>query len=139
MADVIRFGISMDDRLLQRFDELIERKGYVNRSEAVRDLIRNALVEDQWTRAEEEIVGTVTLVYDHHTRDLADKLTEQQHSHHGSIVSALHVHLDAHHCLEVVVVRGRTAEVRRLADELIGTKGVKHGKLVTSTTGRDLA
>ncbi len=139
MADVIRFGISMDDRLLQRFDELIERKGYVNRSEAVRDLIRNALVEDQWTRAEEEIVGTVTLVYDHHTRDLADKLTEQQHSHHGSIISALHVHLDAHHCLEVVVVRGRTAEVRRLADELIGTKGVKHGKLVTSTTGRDLA
>ncbi len=139
MADVIRFGISMDDRLLQRFDELIERKGYVNRSEAVRDLIRNALVEDQWTRAEEEIVGTVTLVYDHHTRDLADKLTDQQHSHHGSIISALHVHLDAHHCLEVVVVRGRTAEVRRLADELIGTKGVKHGKLVTSTTGRDLA
>jgi CopG family nickel-responsive transcriptional regulator len=139
MADVIRFGISMDDRLLQRFDELIERKGYVNRSEAVRDLIRNALVEDQWTRAEEEIVGTVTLVYDHHTRDLADKLTEQQHSHHGSIISALHVHLDAHHCLEVVVVRGKTAEVRRLADELIGTKGVKHGKLVTSTTGRDLA
>ena len=139
MADVIRFGISMDDRLLQRFDELIERKGYVNRSEAVRDLIRNALVEDQWTRAEEEIVGTVTLVYDHHTRDLADKLTEQQHSHHGSIISALHVHLDAHHCLEVIVVRGSAAQVKRLADELIGTKGVKHGKLVTSTTGRDLA
>ena len=139
MAEVVRFGISIDDRLLQRFDALIDRKGYVNRSEAVRDLIRNALVEDQWTRAEEEIVGTVTLVYDHHTRDLADKLTEQQHSHHGSIISALHVHLDAHHCLEVVVVRGRTAEVRRLADELIGTKGVKHGKLVTSTTGRDLA
>ena len=138
MADVIRFGISMDDRLLQRFDELIERKGYVNRSEAVRDLIRNALVEDQWTRAEEEIVGTVTLVYDHHTRDLADKLTEQQHSHHGSIISALHVHLDAHHCLEVVVVRGRTAEVRRLADELIGTKGVKHGKLMMTTTGKPL-
>lgn len=139
MADVLRFGISMDGRLLERFDELIERKGYVNRSEAVRDLIRNALVEDQWTRAEEEIVGTVTLVYDHHTRDLSDKLTEQQHSHHGAIISALHVHLDAHHCLEVVVVRGKTAEVRRFADELIGTKGVKHGKLVTSTTGRDLA
>jgi CopG family nickel-responsive transcriptional regulator len=139
MAELIRFGVSMDDRLLERFDELIDRKGYVNRSEAVRDLIRNALVEDQWTRGEEEIVGTVTIVYDHHTRDLGDKLTEQQHSHHGSIVSALHVHLDAHHCLEVVVVRGKAAEVRRLADELIGTKGVKHGKLVTSTTGRDLA
>lgn len=139
MAGIVRFGISIDDRLLQRFDDLIGRKGYVNRSEAVRDLIRNALVEDQWSRSDEEIVGTVTLVYDHHTRDLADKLTEQQHSHHGSIISALHVHLDAHHCLEVVVVRGKTAEVRRLADELIGTKGVKHGKLVTSTTGKDLA
>ncbi len=139
MAGIVRFGISIDDRLLQRFDDLLGRKGYVNRSEAVRDLIRNALVEDQWSRSDEEIVGTVTLVYDHHTRDLADKLTEQQHSHHGSIVSALHVHLDAHHCLEVVVVRGKTAEVRRLADELIGTKGVKHGKLVTSTTGKDLA
>jgi len=139
MAELTRFGVSMDDRLLNRFDELIERKGYVNRSEAVRDLIRNALVEDQWTRAEEEIIGTVTIVYDHHTRDLGDKLTEQQHSHHGAIVSSLHVHLDAHHCLEVVVVRGKAAEVRRLADELIGTKGVKHGKLVTSTTGRDLA
>jgi len=138
MAEVVRFGISIDDRLLQRFDELLERKGYVNRSEAVRDLIRNTLVEDQWSRTDEEIVGTVTLVYDHHTRDLADKLTEQQHSHHGLIISALHVHLDAHHCLEVVVVRGKTAEVRRLADELIGTKGVKHGKLVTSTTGKDL-
>ncbi|MHB8766310.1 MAG: nickel-responsive transcriptional regulator NikR [Deferrisomatales bacterium] len=138
MPEVVRFGVSIDDRLLQRFDELIERKGYLNRSEAVRDLIRNALVEDQWTREDEEIVGTVTLVYDHHTRDLADKLTDQQHSHHGSIVSALHVHLDAHNCLEVVVVKGRAGEVRRLADELIGTKGVKHGKLVTTTTGRGL-
>jgi CopG family nickel-responsive transcriptional regulator len=138
MSDLVRFGISIDGRLLGRFDELIERKGYVNRSEALRDLIRNTLVDDQWTRGDEEIVGTVTLVYDHHTRDLSDKLTEQQHSHHGSIVSALHVHLDAHHCLEVVVVRGKASAVRALADELIGTKGVKHGKLVTSTTGKDL-
>lgn len=138
MSELVRFGISIDGRLLDRFDELIERKGYVNRSEALRDLIRNTLVDDQWTRGDEEIVGTVTLVYDHHTRDLSDKLTEQQHSHHGSIVSALHVHLDAHHCLEVVVVRGKASAVRALADELIGTKGVKHGKLVTSTTGKDL-
>jgi CopG family nickel-responsive transcriptional regulator len=83
-------------------------------------------------------VGTVTLVYDHHTRDLADKLTEQQHSHHEAIVSALHVHLDAHHCLEVVVVKGKARSVKRLADELIGTKGVKHGKLVTTTAGKEL-
>ena len=138
MSDLTRFGISIDDRLLKRFDDLIADKGYVNRSEAIRDLIRNALVEDAWAREDEEIVGTVTLVYDHHTRDLADKLTEQQHSHHEAIVSALHVHLDAHHCLEVVVVKGKAKSVRRLADELIGTKGVKHGKLVTTTTGKGL-
>ena len=138
MADLTRFGISIDDRLLRRYDELIAEKGYRNRSEAIRDLIRNALVEEQWAREDEETVGTVTLVYDHHTRDLADKLTERQHSHHDAIISALHVHLDAHHCLEVVVVKGRAREVKRMADELIGTKGVKHGKLVTSTTGRDL-
>jgi len=138
VADLTRFGISMDDRLLRRFDALIADKGYVNRSEAIRDLIRNALVEDQWAHGDAETVGTVTLVYNHHTRDLSDKLTEHQHSHHHAIVSALHVHLDAHNCLEVVVVKGRAKEVRRLADELIGTKGVKHGKLVTSTTGEDL-
>ncbi len=138
MTDLTRFGISIDERLLQRFDGLIADKGYVNRSEAIRDLIRAALVEEEWAGGDEQTVGTVTLVYDHHTRDLADKLTDQQHSHHDAIVSALHVHLDAHHCLEVVVVRGKAREVKRLADELIGTKGVKHGKLVTSTTGKDL-
>lgn len=138
MADLTRFGISIDARLLDRFDKMIEDKGYVNRSEAIRDLIRSALVEEEWARDDQEIVGTVTLVYDHHTRDLSDKLTEHQHAHHDEIVSALHVHLDAHHCLEVVVVRGKARQVKRLADELIGTKGVKHGKLVTSTTGQDL-
>ncbi|HKI51982.1 MAG TPA: nickel-responsive transcriptional regulator NikR [Geothermobacteraceae bacterium] len=138
MADLTRFGISIDARLLDRFDKLIEDKGYVNRSEAIRDLIRSALVEEEWARDDQEIVGTVTLVYDHHTRDLSERLTEHQHSHHDEIVSALHVHLDAHHCLEVVVVRGKARQVKRLADELIGTKGVKHGKLVTSTTGQDL-
>jgi len=135
MSEVVRFGISIDDRLLEKFDQLIERKGYNNRSEAVRDLIRNALVDEQWARDDhEEMVGTVSLVYNHHTRDLSDKLTEQQHSHHQSIISALHVHLDEHHCLEVVVVKGTAKKIRRLADELIGTKGVKHGKLMTTTT-----
>jgi CopG family nickel-responsive transcriptional regulator len=139
MSEVARFGISMDDRLLEKFDQLIERKGYKNRSEAVRDLIRNALVDEQWNREDqEELVGTVSLVYDHHTRELSDKLTEQQHSHHKSIISALHVHLDQHHCLEVVVVKGAAKEIKRLADELIGTKGVKHGRLMTTTTGKDL-
>ena len=138
MSETIRFGISIDARLLERFDALIGDKGYVNRSEAIRDLIRNALVEEEWAREDDDAVGTVSLVFDHHTRDLSDKLTEHQHSHHREIVSALHVHLDAHHCLEVVVLKGRARDIRRLADELIGTKGVKHGKLMTTTTGKGL-
>lgn len=138
MADLTRFGISIDQDLLEEFDRLITHKGHANRSEAIRDLIRAALVEEEWHQGDRETVGTVTLVYDHHTRDLSEKLTEHQHSHHDAIVSALHVHLDAHHCLEVVVVRGPGNEVKRLADELIGTKGVKHGKLTMTTSGRHL-
>jgi CopG family nickel-responsive transcriptional regulator len=134
MTELARFGISLDKCLLENFDQLIAGKGYVNRSEAIRDMIRNALVEDRIERiGDTPTVGTVTLVFDHHTRDLSDKLTEHQHSHHDAIVSALHVHLDAHHCLEVVVVRGTATQVKRLADELIGTKGVKHGKMVLTT------
>ncbi|MDO8964125.1 MAG: nickel-responsive transcriptional regulator NikR [Coriobacteriia bacterium] len=139
MPEVIRFGISADERLVEKFDALIAEKGYVNRSEAVRDLIRKALVEQQWASDENEAVGTVTLVYDHHSTDLADRLTEHQHSHHESIVSTLHIHLDAHHCLEVVVLRGRAGEIKRIADSLIGTKGVKHGQFVATTTGEGLA
>jgi CopG family nickel-responsive transcriptional regulator len=139
MADLTRFGVSIDQQLLERFDNLLADKGHANRSEAIRDLIRNALVEEELHRNESTAaIGTVTLLYNHHTRDLADRLTEHQHSHHDSIVSALHVHLDTHHCLEVVVVRGTAAQVKRLADELLGTRGVKHGKLVLTTTGVDL-
>jgi CopG family nickel-responsive transcriptional regulator len=137
-SDTVRFGISISNRLLKHFDGFILEKGYQNRSEAIRDLIRSALVEEQWREAKEDLVGTVTLVYDHHTRELADKLTDQQHSHHHAIISSLHVHLDAHHCLEVVVIKGKAEEIKRLADELIGTKGVKHGKLTTTTTGKNL-
>jgi CopG family transcriptional regulator, nickel-responsive regulator len=130
MGETVRFGISMDENLLESFDKLIEQKGYANRSEAIRDLIRAAQVELEWEEGEKEAVGTVTLVYNHHVRDLSDKLTEQQHSHH--------VHLDAHNCLEVLVVRGKAHEVRKIADELIGVKGVKHGKLVMTSTGEGL-
>ncbi len=137
MSGTTRFGVSMEASLLRQLDGLSQRKGYPNRSEMVRDLVRNALVEENWTHQEEAVVGTVTIVYDHHTRDLADKLTEHQHSHQEAVVSALHVHLDAHHCLEVVVVRGSAGEVRKIADELIGTKGVVHGKLVSTTTGKE--
>ncbi len=138
MSGTVRFGVSIDSRLLERFDALIDEKGYVNRSEAIRDLIRNALVEERTMRDDAEMVGTVSLVYNHHTRDLADKLTDHQHSHHEAIISTLHVHLDAHHCLEVVVIRGRAGEIRQLADELIGTKGVKHGRLMLTTAGEDV-
>ena len=135
MAQVVRFGVSIEERLLERYDALIADKAYVNRSEAIRDLIRGALVEDQWDAGDAEAVGTVTLVYDHHASDLAEKLTEHQHTHHEEIVSTLHVHLDAAHCLEVVVLRGVAREIKRIADGLIGTKGVKHGKFVATTTG----
>jgi CopG family nickel-responsive transcriptional regulator len=123
---------------LESFDRLIKNKGYMNRSEAIRDLIRASLVELKWEGGEEETVGTVTLVYDHHVRDLSDKLTEQQHANHDKVISALHVHLDAHNCLEVLVVRGKARDVKKIADELIRVKGVKHGKLVMTTTGEEL-
>ena len=133
-----RIGISLEDELLERFDEIIEEKGYVNRSEAIRDLIRNQLVDVAAEREEGEMVGTVTFVYNHHVRQLSDLLTEFQHQNYGAVIATLHVHLDAENCLEVLVVRGKSGEIRRIADKLIGTKGVKHGKLTLTTTGRDL-
>lgn len=138
MGKTVRFGVSIEERLLTSYDQLIQSKGYMNRSEAIRDLIRSALVESTWEAGKEETVGTVTLVYNHHVRDLSDKLTEHQHAYHDRIISALHVHLDAHNCLEVLVVRGPAREVKQIADELIGVKGVKHGKLVMTTTGEEL-
>lgn len=135
MGDTTRFGISIDENLLASFDKLIDAKGYQNRSEAIRDLIRSSLVELKLETGEEEMVGTVTLVYNHHVRDLADKLTEHQHQHHHEVISSLHVHLDEHNCLEVLVLRGKSSVIKKIADELIGVKGVKHGKLVmTSAT-----
>jgi CopG family nickel-responsive transcriptional regulator len=135
MKELVRFGVSLDSDLLDSFDDLIARKGYTNRSEAVRDLIRDNLVEREWD-ANKETVGTVTFVYDHHVRALTDKLTGIQHDYQHLIVSGMHVHLDHDHCLEVLVVRGKGSEIREVADTLIGTKGVKHGKLAMTTTGK---
>ena len=136
MSATTRFGVSIHDDLLQRFDELIADKGYQNRSEAIRDLIRNALIEEELSHEETETVGSISLVYNHHTRDLGEKLTQHQHSHHKAIISALHVHLDAHNCLEIIVVKGRAKDIKKMADELIGTKGVKHGKLMMTTSDK---
>jgi CopG family nickel-responsive transcriptional regulator len=139
MGQLVRFGVAMDADLLERFDALVAKRGVgVNRSEAVRDLVRDALVESEWVASDEEIVGTVTMVFDHHASDLSEKLDALQHQHYDKIVSAMHVHLDPHNCLEVLAVRGSSDQVRDIADALLGTKGVKHGKLVTTTTGRHL-
>jgi CopG family nickel-responsive transcriptional regulator len=139
MADLLRFGVSIPDDLLVKFDALISEKGYTNRSEAIRDLIRDRLVEDQWSESEHEVVGTVTVVYNHEQSDLAQKLTEIQHRKYDLIVSSVHVHLDAHNCLEVLIMRGRSEEVRRAGEALISTRGVKHGKITMTTTGQELA
>ncbi len=135
---IIRFGISIENPLLERFDSLIKKKGYASRSEAVRDLIRDSLVMKEWESATTETVGTITIVYSHDTRELADTLTDLQHRYLDSIVSSMHIHLDAHNCLEVIVVKGKAKDIKTIADRLIGTKGVKHGKLSVTTTGKHL-
>ncbi|MDH5528246.1 MAG: nickel-responsive transcriptional regulator NikR [Nitrospirota bacterium] len=137
MGDLVRFGISIDGELLGQFDQKIENKGYTNRSEAIRDLIRDNLVEEEWA-SNDETVGTITIVYDHHTRELSENLTHLQHSFNGKIMSVLHVHLDHHNCLEVLVVQGKSALLKNFADRLVGTRGVKHGKLTMTTTGARL-
>ncbi len=123
----------MEESLLKKFDALCETKGYNNRSEAIRDIVRDLLVEEDAQREEVETVGTVTIIYDHHQRELERKMTEYQHSYLNAIISALHVHLDKHLCLEVLVLRGKTGEIKKIADGLIATKGVKHGKLFLTT------
>ncbi len=138
MSDVTRFGVSLDENLLAQFDRVISRKGYTNRSEAIRDLIRENLVREQWELGTDQAVGTLTLVYNHDVRDLSDKLTDLQHAHYKTIVSALHVHLDPHHCLEVLVLRGKAKELKSIADRLIGTRGVQHGTFSATAEGRVL-
>ena len=135
MADLERFGVSMDRELLAAFDERIGQAGYGNRSEAIRDMMRDYIVGQEWQDPEAEVVGTVTIVYDHHARQLDERLTEMQHAHHAAIRCTTHVHLDAHNCVEVIVVSGAAKLVRHLADSLISAKGVKHGRLVTTTGG----
>jgi CopG family nickel-responsive transcriptional regulator len=138
MSGLSRIGVAIDSELLERFDRLIAQRKYTNRSEAFRDLIRDELVEKTWQSPDSDVVGTVTLVYDHHVRLLSEKLTDIQHDHHRLILSTMHVHLDHDNCLEVLVVRGRSSEVRKVADSLISAKGVKHGRLTITTTGTDL-
>ena len=138
MSELTRFGVSIDSQLIKKFDALVTRKGYATRSEAIRDMIRDMLVEEEWTSGGQETVGTITIVYNHHTRELEHALTDMQHKSFHQIISTLHVHLDAHNCLEVLVVKGKSKEIKMIADRLIGTKGVMHGKLTMTTTGKEL-
>ena len=133
MADLTRISISLESALLEAFDQLIEGKGYATRSEAIRDLIRDRLIREGAKHQEGEQVAVVTMVYDHHARELASKLIDKQHHHHDLVVSTLHVHLGERHCLEVFVLRGTGHEVMHLGDELLATKGVLHGEIVVTS------
>jgi len=129
-----RFGVSMESGLLSKFDQYIGEHGYTNRSEAIRDLVRRALVEEEWAH-DRETVGAITMVYDHHVPGLTGKINRIQHSFKGRVIASMHVHLDRDHCMEVIVTRGRARQVKKLADSLISIRGVLHGTLTGSTVG----
>ena len=139
MSNLVRFGVSLPRELVSAFDARIERAGYTTRSEAIRDVMRDYLVAGEWEADQGPVVGTVTIVFDHETRELSHALTDLQHHFHSAITCATHVHLDEHNCLEVIVVKGSAAQVRAIAERLISTRGVKHGKLVCTTTGSRLS
>ena len=130
--NIVRFGVSIGEGLLEKFDALILEKGYTNRSEAIRDLIRDRLVTAEWDERSDtqESIGTITIVYDHHTREIGDRLTDIAHDHHDLVISSTHVHLTHASCLEVVMVKGQGNKIRSFADHVLSIRGVKHGKLV---------
>jgi CopG family nickel-responsive transcriptional regulator len=138
MSGLSRIGVAINSDLLDKFDRLIAQRGYTNRSEAFRDLIRDRLVAERTAALDATVVGTVTLIYDHHASGITEKLTEVQHAHHDLVVSTSHAHLDHDSCLEVLIVHGKGARVERFADLLIGLKGVQHGRLVMSVTEQAL-
>ncbi|MBL7130992.1 MAG: nickel-responsive transcriptional regulator NikR [Candidatus Omnitrophica bacterium] len=137
MSDLIRFGVSLEKGLLDRFDRLIRGRNYTNRSEAFRDLIRQELIKKQW-REGKKIAGAITLIYNHHKRELLNKITDIQHDFQGVIISTQHIHLDHNNCLEIVAVKGNPKEAQKLADTLKSIKGVKHATLSMSSTGKDI-
>jgi len=139
MGETIRFGVSLDTSLLEKFDKLCEQRCYRTRSEAIRDLIRKELVQVEWEDHNQEVTGTLTMVYDHHQSDLAQKMTEIQHQALDLVITSLHVHIDEHNCMEVLVLRGPARDVRSISERLTATRGIKHGKLSLSTTGKDIS
>lgn len=139
MTRITRFGISVETDLLEKFDSLLNKLGYSNRSEAIRDLIRERLVSEEWRDKERETVGILGLVYNHRIRELTEKLTKIQHQHVDIIVSSTHIHLDHHNCLEVIIMRGKSYLIKEISDQLLSTKSVMHGKLIMTTTGSEMA
>lgn len=138
MEKITRFGVSIDTQLLTRFDKLIEKLGYQSRSEAFRDLIRERLVSEEWKGEKAETVGILALVYSHDSRELTEILTRIQHKYLKIIVSSTHIHLDHHNCLEVIILKGQSKLIRKISDNLLTTRNVKHGKLIMTTTGQDI-
>ena len=136
MEKVTRIGVSLEPELLQKFDSYLKEHRYTNRSEAVRDMIREALAKEEWKGTEGNVIGTITLVYDHDAHHVVDRLTKLQHRHHRSVHSTTHVHLDEHACLEVIVVQGKPADIQGLADSIKATKGVKHAQLARTAAGK---
>ncbi len=137
MAEVERVSLSLDKQLLDELEKMVKRSRYTNRSEFVRDMIRQQMVEREWEQ-DREALGTVTMIYDHHQRGLSEKLTGLQHDHHKEILVTTHIHLDKHLCAEVVVIRGRASRIRHIADELRKQRGVLHASLAISSTGKEL-
>ena len=138
MGETVRFGVSLDADLLEKFDALCDRQGGPSRSEALRDIIRDTLVQDSLRSDTADAAGVLTLVYDHHVRDLSRKLNERQHDDYNVVVASLHVHLDHHHCLEILVLKGQAGQLRSLADQLRSIRGVKHGTFSITAIGADL-
>lgn len=136
MAVLTRTGVSIEEDLLQQFDRVIARRGHKNRSEAIRDLIRESLVAEAIDK-NKPVVATLSMIYDHHRPGLSNKLNEVQHHSHGNVLAATHVHLDHDNCLEVVIMKGRSGEIQQMADHMLAMRGVKHGKLVLTTTGKE--
>jgi len=139
MSRIERVGVSIPRELLSRFDKFIDEQGYSNRSEAIRDLIRDRLVEEEWKAGQEDVLAAVTLVYSHDQLDLSSKLTDLQHEHYKRIVSTMHIHIDPHRCLEVIVLHGKGKTIKQLSERLISLKGILHGKAVHTTTGKKIA
>jgi CopG family nickel-responsive transcriptional regulator len=137
MSTLARFGISLEKDLLKEFDRLIREKNYSNRSEAIRDLIRDSLVKEEWKKGK-EVAGAISIVYDHHKRELMDVIVDIQHEYQDMIVASQHAHLDHHNCLEVIIVKGKSDNIKTLADKLRAVKGVKHGSLTLTTLGKEL-